>query len=350
MAATMQGVRLPGDSTVEHVSVPVPDPGPGQVLLRMRASSICGSDIRAIYREHLGHGAEAYQGVLAGHEPCGEVVALGPGTRRLGVGDRVVVYHIAGCGLCDECRRGYAVGCHSSFRAAHGWQRDGGHAEYLLAEEASCIRLPEPLTFVDGALVSCGFGTAYEGLLRAEVSGLDRLLVTGLGPVGLAAAMLGRAMGATTVIGSDPSAERVRLAEELGLVDIGVSDPGALGQAVDEATDGLGCEVAIDCSGNAAARESALRHTRTWGRCVYVGEGGSVSFDVSNLLIHKQIRLHGSWVTSLLHMEELLERLVRWELHPEVVVTHRFPLAQAGEAYRVAAAGEAGKVCLVWED
>jgi threonine dehydrogenase-like Zn-dependent dehydrogenase len=162
--------------------------------------------------------------------------------------------------------------------------------------------------------------------------------------------MLGRAMGATTVIGSDPSAERVRLAEELGLVDVGVSDPDALAEAVDAATDGQGCEVAVDCSGSAAARESALRHTRTWGRCVYVGEGGSVSFDVSNLLIHKQVRLHGSWVTSLLHMEELLERLVRWQLHPEVVVTHRFPLDQAAEAYRVAAAGEAGKVCLVWED
>jgi threonine dehydrogenase-like Zn-dependent dehydrogenase len=350
MEATMQGVRLPGDSTVEHVSVPVPDPGPGQVLLRMRASSICGSDIRAIYREHLGHGAEAYQGVVAGHEPCGEVVALGPGTRRLRLGDRVVVYHIAGCGMCDECRRGYAVGCHSPFRAAHGWQRDGGHADYLLAEEVSCLLLPEPLTFVDGALVSCGFGTAYEGLLRAELSGLDRLLVTGLGPVGLAAAMLGRAMGATAVIGSDPSAERVRLAEELGLVDVGVSDPGDLAAVVDEATGGQGCEVAVDCSGNAAARESALRHTRAWGRCVFVGEGGSVAFDVSNLLIHKQIRLHGSWVTSLLHMERLLEQLVRWELHPEVVVTHRYPLDQAEEAYRVAAAGEAGKVCLVWED
>jgi threonine dehydrogenase-like Zn-dependent dehydrogenase len=348
-ATMMQGVRLPGDSTVEHVSVPVPEPGPGQVLLRMRASSICGSDIRAIYREHLGHGAEAYQGVIAGHEPCGEVVALGPGTRRLGVGDRVVVYHIAGCGLCDECRRGYAVGCHSPFRAAHGWQRDGGHAEYLLAEEASCLALPEPLTWVDGALVSCGFGTAYEGLLRAEVSGRDRLLVTGLGPVGLAAAMLGRAMGATSVIGSDPSPERVRLAEELGLVDVGCA-PSAVDAAVAEATAGAGCEVSIDCSGHAAARESALRNTRGWGRCVFVGEGGTVSFDVSNLLIHKQIRLHGSWVTSLLHMEELLEHLVRWDLHPEVVVTHRFPLEDAAEAYRVAAAGESGKVCLVWED
>ena len=348
--ATMQGVRLPGNSTVEHVTAEVPEPGPGQVLLRMRASSICGSDIRAIYREHLGHGAEAYQGVIAGHEPCGEVVGVGPGARRLGVGDRVVVYHIAGCGMCDECRRGYAVGCRSSFRAAHGWQRDGGHADYLLAEEVSCLLLPEALTFVDGALVSCGFGTAYEGLLRAEVSGRDRLLVTGLGPVGLATAMLGREMGATTVIGLDPSVERVRLAERLGLVDVAVSDPDTLADAVTESTGGLGCEVAIDCSGNASAREAALRHTRTWGRCVFVGEGGTVTFAVSDLLIHKQIRLHGSWVTSVLHMEQLLEHLVRWELHPEAIVTHRFRLDQADEAYRVADAGESGKVCIVWED
>ena len=348
--ATMQGVRLPGNSTVEHVTAEVPEPGPGQVLLRMRASSICGSDIRAIYREHLGHGAEAYQGVIAGHEPCGEVLDVGPGARRLAVGDRVVVYHIAGCGVCDECRRGYAVGCHSSFRAAHGWQRDGGHAEFMLAEEASCLLLPEPLTFVDGALVSCGFGTAYEGLLRGQVSGLDRLLVTGLGPVGLATAMLGRAMGATTVIGMDPSAPRVRLAERLGLVDVGVGDPEALADAVAETTSGLGCEVAIDCSGSAAARELALRHTRGWGRCVFVGEGGTVSFAVSDLLIHKQVSLHGSWVTSLLHMEQLLERLVRWDLHPDTVVTHRYALSEAAEAYRVADAGEAGKVCIVWED
>ena len=93
--AIMNGVVLPGDSTVRHVQVEVPDPGPGQVLLQMKASSICGSDIRAIYRQHLGSGPEAYQGVIAGHEPCGQVVALGASSRRLAEGDRHVVYHIA---------------------------------------------------------------------------------------------------------------------------------------------------------------------------------------------------------------------------------------------------------------
>src|SRR3954449_12263832 len=137
----MKGVVLPGDSTVAPVEREIPVPDHGQVLLAMKASSICGSDIRAIYREHLGQGPEAYQGVIAGHEPCGQVVAVGPGCRRLTEGDRVVVYHIAGCGVCAECRHGYMISCTSPLRQAYGWQRDGGHAEYLLAEESTCILL-----------------------------------------------------------------------------------------------------------------------------------------------------------------------------------------------------------------
>ena len=348
--ATMTGVVLPGDSSVQHIQVDVPTPGHGQVLLRMKASSICGSDIRAIYREHLGTGPEAYQGVIAGHEPCGQVVEVGPGCKRLTPGDRVVVYHIAGCGQCEECRHGYMIGCTSPHRAAHGWQRDGGHADYLLAEETTCILLPEPLTYVDGALVSCGFGTAYEGLLRLQLSGQDRLLITGLGPVGLAAAMLGRAMGAGPIIATDIAPERLNAALDAGLVDFAAPADAAAADTIADLTDGRGCEASIDCSGSGAARVLALQQTRTWGRCVFVGEGGEISFPVSELLIHKQITLHGSWVTSLRHMEDLLEHLTRWQLHPETVVTHRFRLDQAAEAYQIADSGAAGKVCIVFDD
>ena len=319
----------------------------------MRASSICGGDIRAIYREHTGRGAEGYRGVIAGHEPCGQVVKVGPGVRDLRVDDRVVVYHIGGCGLCEECRRGYPIGCESEARAAYGWQRDGGHADYLLADEVSCLALPESLTHVDGALVSCGFATVYQGLLRARTSGCDRLLVTGLGPVGLAAAPLGRALGASLVIGSDPAPERVALATSLGVVDAAAQSPEELDE-LDELvavhTSGRGCEVRIDCSGNAAASESAVRNTRTSGSCVFVGEGGTVTLSVSELLIHKQLTVHGSWVSSVDHMRELLEKLAPWDLHPEQIVTDRYLLSEADEAYRVADVGTSGKVCIVWED
>jgi threonine dehydrogenase-like Zn-dependent dehydrogenase len=342
----MTGVVLPGNSTVAFRETPVPEPGFRQVLVQMKASSICGSDIRAIYREHLGTGDEAYRNVIAGHEPCGQVVAVGPGCAEYRVGDRVILYHISGCGVCDDCRAGYMISCSGTQRAAYGWQRDGGHAPYILAEENTLIHLPDELTYVDGALIACGFGTAWEALTRMRVDGRDRLLVTGLGPVGLAAAMLGRALGARHVIGVDVSEARRDLARALDLVDDALpADADALAR-IANLTDGTGCEATIDCSGAAPARKLAVAATRYWGRCAFVGEGGDVHFDVSPMLIHPQITLYGSWVTSLPHMAELAERLARWNLHPETTVTHRFALADAAEAYRVADAGQSGKVVI----
>jgi threonine dehydrogenase-like Zn-dependent dehydrogenase len=345
----MKGVVLPGNSTVAFREQPVPTPGHGQVLVQMKASSICGSDIRAIYREHLGVGDEAYRNVIAGHEPCGIIAEAGPGCKKFKDGDRVVLYHISGCGVCEDCKAGYMISCHGRQRAAYGWQRDGGHAPYLLAEENTCVALPDNLTYEDGALVACGFGTAWEALTRIGVNGRDRLLVTGLGPVGLAAAMLGKALGAHQVIGVDTSEQRIALAQELGLVDMAfVSDDSALDK-IKAATGGRGCEASVDCSGAAPARRLALLGTRQWGRCAFVGEGGDVQFDVSPYLIHPQITLYGSWVTSLGHMEDLVERLSRWDLHPDRTVTHRFRLDEADQAYEVANAGQSGKVVIVFE-
>ncbi len=348
-AGTMRGAFLPGDSTVDLRDVAVPAPGPGQVLLRMRASTVCGSDLRAIYHGHVG--PEPYYGVIAGHEPCGEVAEVGPGVRRFRPGDRVVAYHIVGCGTCPECRSGYMITCTAPppDKMAYGWQRDGGHADYLLAEQSTLVPLPDALSYIDGACVACGFGTAYEALCRAAVSGRDTVLVTGVGPVGMAAGLLAKAMGAQRVIGVDVTADRLALARRLGCVDEEVLAGESALEEVRELTGGAGCEVAVDCSGNPTARVVALRATRRWGRCVYVGEGGRVDIDVSNWLIHNQVTLHGSWVTSLPRMAELLEQLVRWELSPERIVTDRYPLGDAGEAYRTAAAGRSGKVAITMD-
>jgi len=349
MSDTMTGAVLPGNSTVAFKQYPIPEPGHGQVLVRMKASSICGSDIRAIYREHLGKGPEGYQGVIAGHEPAGQIVKVGPGCKQFKKGDRVVIYHISGCGVCDECKHGYMISCRSEHRAAYGWQRDGGMAPYLLAEENTCVGLPDFLTYIDGALCACGFGTAYEALRRMQVSGQDQLLITGLGPVGLAAGMLGKALGARKIIGTDISDARMKLAVDLGLVDHAIkADGGALDRIL-RLTGGWGCEASIDCSGAASARLLALQGTRDWGRCAYVGEGGSVEFEVSKYLIHKQITLFGSWVTSLKHLEELVERIARWQIHPEITSDVRLPLEKCPEAYETAAGGQTGKVCVVFD-
>jgi threonine dehydrogenase-like Zn-dependent dehydrogenase len=347
----MTGAYLPGNSTVELREAAIPEPGHGEVLLSMKASTICGSDIRCIYHEHLGKGPEGYQGVIAGHEPSGQIVKAGPGCRRFGVGDRVIVYHISGCGVCNDCRRGYMISCTSeSYRRAYGWQRDGGMADFLLAEEKDLINLPDELSYTDGAQVACGFGTVYEGLRKIGISGDDDVLITGLGPVGLAAGALCRKLGARRIIGIDVVEERIQLALQLGLCDeVLRSGPSNVAE-VRSLTGGRGVERAIDCSANEGARATAIRATRKWGRIVLLGEGGRVEFNPSPDIIHDQKTIYGSWVTSTWLMEELVERLVRWNLHPADLVTHRFALENVADAYALMASGKCGKVAVCFEE
>jgi threonine dehydrogenase-like Zn-dependent dehydrogenase len=347
MPIEMKAAYLPGDSTVEIRTVSIPEAGHGEVLLRVMASTICGSDIRCIYHEHLGKGPEGYQGVIAGHEPAGQIVEKGPGCRSFKVGDRVIVYHISGCGICNDCRRGYMISCtNSQFRRAYGWQRDGGMAEFMIAEEKDLVRLPDQLSFADGAQVACGFGTVYEGLQKIGICGNDAVLITGLGPVGLAAGALSRKLGAEKIIGIDMLPERLELARTLGVCDVTLSAGPENVSQVRELTGGHGVERAVECSANAQARATAIRATRKWGKIVMVGEGGTVTFNPSPDMIHDQKTIYGSWVTSTWLMEELVERLVRWNLHPEDIITHRMALEQAGEAYALMASGRCGKVAV----
>jgi threonine dehydrogenase-like Zn-dependent dehydrogenase len=239
------------------------------------------------------------------------------------------------------------ISCSSPERAAYGWQRDGGHADYLLAEARTLVRLPNELTYIDGALIACGFGTAYQGILRASVSGRDRVLVVGLGPVGLAAVMLAHSSGAE-VIAVDLIPERLNLAKQVGAKHAFPGGEHSLAQIM-EITQGQGTEVSIDCSGSSSGRVLCLECAREWGRVVYLGEGGSVTFEPSPLLLHKKLSLYGSWVCGLAEMEELVEHLVRKSLHPGDTVTHTFSLMDTDKAYRTFANGKSGKVVLTWD-
>lgn len=223
-------------------------------------------------------------------------------------------------------------------------------APYILADEKDLIALPDELTYKDGAQVACGFGTVYEAIEKIGVSGNDAVLVTGLGPVGLAALMLAKCMGATKLIGVEMNEGRIELAKNLGLVDE-VFKPGKdVLEKILKVTGGNGVERAIDASASDAGRQLAIRATRDWGKIAFVGEGGNCNFQPSPDIIHGQKTIYGSWVTSLWKMEELVEHLVRWNIHPEDLITHEFPLEKAGEAYALMASGKCGKVAVTFED
>ena len=336
----MRGVVFLGDRKVELRSFPDPTPGPGEVVLEMKASGMCGSDLK-FYRSPPG-AAQAALGLgslsepfIGGHEPCGVVVARGPGVseKEAPTGQRVMDHHYAGCGVCSHCRVGWSQLCRAGI-TVYGVTAHGGHADYFKVPARTIVELPEELSFAEGAAVACGTGTAFSALKRMQMNGGDTLVVFGQGPVGLSATIIGAAMGAR-VIAVETSPERLKLAEEFGadtVINASQEDPV---QAVKELTGGAGADLSLDCTGAAAARRAAVRCVRTWGTACYVGEGGDVTLDVSPDLLRRQVTLIGSWTFSAMGMKECGEFIAKKRIPLERIFSHRWRLEQAGEAYRV---------------
>jgi threonine dehydrogenase-like Zn-dependent dehydrogenase len=223
-------------------------------------------------------------------------------------------------------------------------------APFILAEEKDLVALPDELSYTDGAQVACGFGTVYEGLEKIGISGNDAVLVVGLGPVGLAALMLAKALGANKLIGVDVVEERLEVAQQLGLADHVIKAGAGNVEEIRSLTGGHGVERAFDASGSDKGRLTAIQATRKWGKIALVGEGGTLGLKPSPDMIHDQKTVYGSWVTSIWLMEDLVERIVRWKIHPEDLVTHRFPLDKADEAYALMSSGKCGKVAVVFDE
>ena len=335
----MRGVVFLGERKVELRSFPDPTPGPGEVVLEMKASGMCGSDLK-FYRSPPG-AAQAALGLgklsepfIGGHEPCGVVAARGPGVseREAPTGQRVMDHHYSGCGVCTHCRVGWSQLCRAGI-TVYGVTAHGGHADYLKVPARTLVPLPEELSFAEGAAVACGTGTAYGALKRMNMNGGDTLAVFGQGPVGLSATVIGVAMGAR-VIAVETSPERMKLAEEFGadaVINAAQDDPV---EALKELTRGVGVDLALDCTGAAAARRAAVRCVKTWGTACYVGEGGDVTLDVSPDLLRRQVTLIGSWTFSAMGMQECAEFIASKRIPLERIFSDRWRLEQAAEAYR----------------
>jgi threonine dehydrogenase-like Zn-dependent dehydrogenase len=335
----MRGAVFLGNRKVELRSFPDPAPGPGEVVIEMKASGMCGSDLK-FYRSPpgaaqaalgLGGSAEPF---IAGHEPCGVVVARGPGVseREAPIGQRVMDHHYSGCGVCQHCRVGWSQLCRAGI-TVYGVTAHGGHAQYLKVPVRTIVELPEELSFAEGAAVACGTGTAYGALRRMRLAGGDTLAVFGQGPVGLSATLLGTAMGAR-VIAVETGAERLKLAEEFGAdetIDASTED---VSKKIAELTKGQGADLALDCTGVAAARRAAVRCVKTWGTACYVGEGGDVTLDVSPDLLRRQVTLIGSWTFSAMGMLECARFIADHKIDLERIFSHRWRLEQVDEAYR----------------
>jgi threonine dehydrogenase-like Zn-dependent dehydrogenase len=342
MTKTMRGVMFLGHGQVEVREFPVPTPVGTQVLVQVKAAGICGSDM---HRYHLK--PEEIPPTIRGHEPSGVVAAVGEAVTFVKVGDRVSVYHAPACNHCEPCAQGYFFNCTT---IGPGWRLGnkphGGDADYVLVDQNVCFKLPDELNFEDGAIIACAGGTAYHALNRAGgVRGSQFALITGLGPVGLCAVLLANAMGAT-VIGSDPSAYRREQALKHGASF--VIDPSQQNM-VDEVKriTGEGAEFAVETSGNDQARVDLLRCTPYQATLVYVGIGGRAA----NLMLGPGLGerlLTGSNMFTHADYYALVRLMLRHGLHFSDLVTHRFPIESAKEAFDLMETRETGKVMLVW--
>jgi threonine dehydrogenase-like Zn-dependent dehydrogenase len=337
----MLGVTFLGDREVQIRDFPDPTPGPYDVVLEMKASGMCGSDLHALRRPT--NVAPAATGVpmpdrpvIAGHEPCGVVAAIGSAVSpaRARIGQRVMVHHYTGCTVCEHCRSGWQQLCQEVPIQVYGNNVDGGHAPYLRVPADTLVSLPDELSFEAGAAISCGTGTAYGALRRINLSGNDTIAIFGQGPVGLSATQLAKAMGAR-VIALDIGHERLDRARELGADDVvnpGSNDPVA---AIKELTHGRGADLTLDTSGAPAGRIAAIRSAKTWGTVCFVGEGGNVDIAVSPDILRKQLTIVGSWTFSSIGQEECARFIVDRNVAVDQIFTHRWKLDEAVEAYRL---------------
>lgn len=345
----MKGVVFAGDRRIEFMEFHDPKPGPDEVVLEIKASGMCGSDLK-FYRPPAGTMQKALglgdgNIVIGGHEPCGVIVAVGSGVseKRARSGQRVMVHHYKGCGVCPHCSTGWQQLCVDGVEAVYGVTGHGAHAPYMKCPANTLVTLPDELSFETGAAISCGTGTAWGALERLALRGDETIAIFGQGPVGLSATQLASAMGAR-VIALDVGPERLQRAKEFGAdVLINPAETNDVVAAIKEFTHGLGVHASLDCSSSPSARLQAVQAVRTWGKACFVGEGGEVTLDVSKDLLRRQVTLIGSWTFSTNGQGECARFVADRKIDIDGLFTHRWKLTDAEEAYRLFDTQTSGK-------
>ncbi|MCW5555616.1 MAG: alcohol dehydrogenase catalytic domain-containing protein [Verrucomicrobiae bacterium] len=321
----MKAIRLirPG-CALELCDLPVPAPGPLEVLVRVRAAGICHSD--AHYR--AGKSRVEPLPLTLGHEVAGVVEQPGREVNHLKPGDRVCLHYLATCGECGYCRRDNEQFCPSGQMI--GKFRDGGFAEYIVMPARSVFKLPEEIPFAHGAIMMCSSATSLHALYQARLRAGDTVAVFGVGGLGVSAIQLARAMGAGTVFAVDINPRKLELAAGFGAISVNVNqgDPVA---TIQELTQGRGVDVALELIGLPLTMQQAVRSLAIHGRAALVGITDK-DFPVSpyHEIINKEAEIIGVSDHLAREIPLLIESVRAGKLNLSGVISRAVPLeAQA---------------------
>ena len=260
------------------------------------------------------------------------------------MGDRVAVYLAIGCGSCRWCLRGYRMFC-ADWKCV-GFDVDGGDAEYLVVPVANCMPVPDEMNFEVASLSTDMIGTQYSTQKRLDVSGGDTVAVSGIGPMGAAAVLVALARGAR-VLAVDVLDFRLAMAHGLGVDECVDARLGDAPEQLRELTGGEGVDVGIECSGSPAAQNSLLDAARRWGRVALIGESRETTVNPSDQMIRKFLTVIGGWYFAMWEFPEIAKFIVERQMPVERMISHRFSLDDAAEAFRMFHARETQKAVFV---
>jgi len=328
---TMKASVLHGINELKYEDVPIPSIEEGEVLVKVRAAGVCGSDVPRIMKK----GTYRFP-LIPGHEFSGEVVELGKNTSGGKIGDRVAVIPLLPCLKCDYCQIGEYAQCDDYDYL--GSRSNGGFAEYVKVPVSNLVAVPENVDLVEASLTE-PVSVALHALRRTGVDAGDRVAILGTGPIGLMLAQWAKIMGAGRIFLADIVEEKLQLAQKFGFTDcINAKKEDAV-EAIIDATDGKGVDLAVESAGTAVTFKQCIQVVRKLGKVVFMGNiETDVVLDANTVssILRKQIVMHGTWNSSFasLPKNEWATSLAFMSngLDVKSLVSHRYPLERANEA------------------
>ena len=324
--------------------VPVPEPGPGDVLIRVRKSAICGTDVH-IWNWDAFSAATVPVPMVVGHEFVGEIVETGPGAVKYRIGQRVSGEGHIVCGACRNCRAGRGHLCRNT--RGVGVHRPGSFAEYVCLPEMNVVPIPDDIPDEIAAIFD-PFGNAVHTALSFDLVGED-VLVTGAGPIGIMGALVAARAGARKVVITDIAPYRLDLARRMGVphvVDVGR-------ESLREVMDGIGMtegfDVGLEMSGASAAMQQMIARLNNGGKLALLGIAPAEFAVDWNAVIFKMLQIKGIYGREMFETWYKMIALVQSGLDLSGLITHRIGIDEFEDGFAAMIAGRSGKVVMDWQ-